>query len=425
MSPFTADAAVALPGPAWLRAVRGAAAERALATTSPTEAEEIWRYSRIGELDLDPYLLAQPGLGPGAPPDAIAAAVAATRAAIPSRAAFVMLIDGQVVHHELDEALAARGLKVSEPGDEHSVGEVMTDATDVYAELNTAFAAAPIVIEVPDGLVVEAPVVVASFTATNGIVTLPRLVVRAGADSQLTVLDHHSSADVEALTLPVAEMAVGTGGVLRYLAVNQLGHRVWQIASQVARAAAASSTLVANVALGGDYARVRTDARLEGRGASGNQLAAYFGEAQQMHDFRTLQDHAAPKTTSDLLFKGAVGGRSRSVYSGLIRVRKEAPGTTAFQTNRNLKLSEGAWADSVPNLEIDTNDVRCSHASAVGPVDSEQRFYLESRGVPPERAEELIVNGFFSEVLERLPVPDLAGPLRSQIALKLSRRDVV
>ena len=129
-------------------------------------------------------MLAQPGLEPGAPPDAIAAAVAATRAAIPSRAAFVMLVDGQVVHHELDEALAARGLKVSEPGDEPSVGEVMTDATDLFAELNTAFAAAPIVIEVPDGLVVEAPIVVASFTATNGIVTLPRFVVRAGADSR-------------------------------------------------------------------------------------------------------------------------------------------------------------------------------------------------------------------------------------------------
>ena len=116
-----------------------------------------------------------------------------------------------------------------------------------------------------------------------------------------------------------------------------------------------------------------------------DQIAAYFAEQRQMHDFRTLQDHAAPKTTSDLLFKGAVAGRARSVYSGLIRVRKEAPGTTAFQTNRNLKLGEGAWADSVPNLEIDTNDVRCSHASAVGPVDAEQRFYLESRGVPPDR----------------------------------------
>ena len=195
--------------------------------------------------------------------------------------------------------------------------------------------------------------------------------------------------------------------------MNLLGPRVWQIASQVARAGASSSTLVANVALGGDYARVRTDARLDGKGAAGDQLAAYFGEGDQMHDFRTLQDHAAPKTTSDLLFKGAVEGRARSVYSGLIRVRKEAPGTSAFQTNRNLKLSDAAWADSVPNLEIDTNDVRCSHASTVGPIDAEQRFYLESRGVPPERAEELIVNGFFSEVLERLPVKAMVEPLRA------------
>jgi Fe-S cluster assembly protein SufD len=249
--------------------------------------------------------------------------------------------------------------------------------------------------------------------------------VRVGADSEVTVLDHHSSADIAALTLPVAELDVGAGGSLRYLAVNQLGQRVWQIASQVARGAASSSMLIANVALGGDYARVRTDARLDGRSASGDQIAAYFGEQHQMHDFRTLQDHAAPKTRSDLLFKGAVGGRARSVYSGLIRVRKEAPGTSAFQTNRNLKLSEGAWADSVPNLEIDTNDVRCSHASAVGPIDPEQRFYLESRGVPPDRAEELIVNGFFSEVLERLPVPEMVAPLRAEIAAKLSRRDLV
>ena len=122
-----------------------------------------------------------------------------------------------------------------------------------------------------------------------------------------------------------------------------------------------------------------------------------------MHDFRTLQDHAAPATTTDLLFKGAVQDRGRSVYSGLIRVRPGARGTNAFQTNRNLVLSEGARADSVPNLEIDENDVGCSHASAVGPVDEEQRFYLESRGVPPEVADRLIVLGFFGEVLDRLP----------------------
>src|SRR4029450_11788472 len=141
-----------------------------------------------------------------------------------------------------------------------------------------------------------------------------------------------------------------------------------------------------------------------------------------MHDFRTLQDHAAPKTTSDLLFKGAVEDHARSVYTGLIRVRKDAPGTNAFQTNRNLKLSEGAWADSVPNLEIENNDVRCSHASAVGPIDADQRFYLESRGIPTQIAERLIVLGFFDEVLDQLPVGPLATRLRTGVSAKLKRR---
>ena len=127
-----------------------------------------------------------------------------------------------------------------------------------------------------------------------------------------------------------------------------------------------------------------------------------------MHDFRTIQDHDAPHTTSDLLFKGAVQDESRSVYTGLIKVRKHARGTAAFQTNRNLTLSEGAWAESVPNLEIETNDVRCSHASTVGPIDADQRFYLESRGIPTQIAERLIVLGFFDEVLDQLPVGPLA-----------------
>ena len=152
-------------------------------------------------------------------------------------------------------------------------------------------------------------------------------------------------------------------------------------------------------------------------------LAAYFGEQRQMHDVRTLQDHIAPATTSNLLFKGAVEGRAQSIYTGLIHIGKEAAGVNAFQTNRNVKLSEGAWAHSDPNLEIENNDVRCSHASTIGPVDEDQRFYLESRGVPPQVAERLIVMGFFDEVLEKLPVPSAVGLLRAEIARKLERRD--
>ena len=132
-------------------------------------------------------------------------------------------------------------------------------------------------------------------------------------------------------------------------------------------------------------------------------LSAYLGDGTQVHDVRTLQDHAAPRTTSDLLCQGAVAGRSRSVYSGLIRVRRGAVRSDARQTNHNLVLDEGAHADSVPNLDILENDVRCSHASTVGPVDEDQRYYIESRGVAPEVAEGLIVLGFFDAIVDRGP----------------------
>jgi Fe-S cluster assembly protein SufD len=169
---------------------------------------------------------------------------------------------------------------------------------------------------------------------------------------------------------------------------------------------------------------VRTEAQIAGRGASTKQLALYFADGEQMHDFRTIQDHVAANGTSDLLFKGAVQDDSLSVYTGLIRIGPDARGSVAFQTNRNLTLGPGSWAESVPNLDIKNNDVRCSHASAVGPIDEEQRFYIESRGVPPEVAERLIVLGFFDEVLDQLPAPALTAGLRRQVAAKFDREGV-
>jgi Fe-S cluster assembly protein SufD len=136
-------------------------------------------------------------------------------------------------------------------------------------------------------------------------------------------------------------------------------------------------------------------------------------------DFRTFQDHNAPNTTSNLLFKGVVDDASRAIYTGLIRVSEDAPGTVAFQTNSNIKLGAESWAESVPNLEIETNDVKCSHASTVGPIDEEQRFYLETRGVPPHVADQLIVAGFFDEVIADLPIKTTETSLRAAIAQKL------
>ena len=154
---------------------------------------------------------------------------------------------------------------------------------------------------------------------------------------------------------------------------------------------------------------------MAGKGSSGEISAIYFGRENAQHDFRTFQKHEAPHTNSNLLFKGVVDDDSRAIYTGLIRIESEAGDVNAFQTNRTLKLSESAWAESVPNLEIENNDVKCSHASAVGPIDEEQKFYLESRGVPTDIAEALVVKGFFADVLEGLPSRPIAQAIDDRI----------
>ncbi|HEV7887348.1 MAG TPA: Fe-S cluster assembly protein SufD [Acidimicrobiales bacterium] len=376
----------------------------------PSESEEVWRYSRISQLDLDAY---QP-LPSGAAVDGrVPSELQAVVDAAGDYAALAVVRNGRLAHLDIRDPRVQVG-----PGDDDPVpGE-----SDAFTTLNREHAAEAIVVRTGKGVAVEAPVLVLHWVDAPDAAVFPRLVVRADEASQLTVLDHIASPlDAHAFVAPVVQLEVGDAANLRYLNVQELGPSVWQIAyqaSQVGRDATLNSSLVA---LGGDYARVRADSRLAGQGGSSNLLAVYFGDGAQMHDFRTMQDHDAPKTTSDLLFKGAVEDQAHSVYSGLIRVRKGAAGTNAFQTNRNLVLTEGAHADSVPNLEIEENDVRCSHASAVGPIDEEQRYYLEARGVPTDVAERLIILGFFNEVIERTPIAGLRPRLRDAVAAKLGQ----
>ncbi|MCU1354239.1 MAG: Fe-S cluster assembly protein SufD, partial [Acidimicrobiales bacterium] len=404
LSTFTVDAAAAIDGPDWLRARRAAAAEGFASQGLPSAQEEAWRYSPIDDLDLDAF---QP-LDPAAP-----AADASAPSLLPGATPTVRLVDGRVVAVALPASWAAQGVEISRAADladaDGHLGSVATEPTDALAGLNDAFGIDPVVIRIPAGVQVDGPLVVSHHVTRDHAAVFPRLVVLAGAGSAVTVVDMATSADVVSLSIPVVELHADRGANLRYVGVQDLALGMWQIASVVAAVGQEANLLAANVALGGGYARLRTDCRLIGRGASGDLLAAYFGEGDQTLDFRTFQDHRAPDTTSNLLFKGAVAGRSRSVYTGLIRVETEALGTNAFQTNRNIKLTDEPWAESVPNLEIRNNDVHCSHASAVGPVDEEQRFYLESRGVPPTVADRLIVSGFFDEVLRQLPVPGLSA----------------
>ena len=430
---FTPSAAAGLPGPEWLANRRNAALGLVEDLPEPTSEAEEWRYSRIDELDLGRYAVS----APDATTDEVPAFAATVFDAVGPLAGRVAMVNGRVVLAELDEEYAASGVALgtaAHPDAHHGVSEqiardvlgaAMARPHDRFAALNDAFAAEPVVISVPRGVTVDRPIAVVSVLddAASGTVVVPRLSVLLGENSELSVIEVSASEEsVDALVLPVTELKVSRAARLRHSAVQDLGHRVWQIGSLVADVEGDATLDSSVAALGGDYARLRLDCGLSGRGATGNLSSVYFGDGEQMLDLRTFQDHRAPDTTSNLLFKGAVGDRSHSVYTGLIHIFGEARGSNAFQTNRNLKLSDEAWAESVPNLEIENNDVHCSHASTVGPVDPDQRFYLESRGVPTEIAERLVVAGFFDEVLDSLPVPALAGPVRERIGRLLDRQ---
>jgi Fe-S cluster assembly protein SufD len=301
------------------------------------------------------------------------------------------------------------------------VRSVAAEPTTAIGHLHDATLVDPVVIDVPAGVTLAEPITVTVSGPADGVAAGPHLVVRVGEDAEASVVEvHHGGA--AGLLLPLTELDVAPSARLGYLAVQRLGRTSWSIGSLVVRAEASASVRVGLAAFGGAYARLRTDCRLVGRGAGGDLLAVYFADGDQTLDFRTFQSHEAPDTTSDLMFAGALDGAGRSVYTGLIRVAKQARGTNAFQTNKNLKLSDGAWAESVPNLVIENNEVRCSHASTVGPIDPEHRFYLESRGVPTPVAERLIAAGFLGEVLARFPVPEVAATVQADIDSKLDRR---
>jgi Fe-S cluster assembly protein SufD len=426
-TPFAIDVARELGGPDWLAERRVAAAERFASLSLPTPQEEIWRYSRIDELDLDRFRpVSREELG--APGDERAPGGGPWAAEAGARAAIVVVRDGRVVRHEVDPALEAKGVRVCDIAmcdDElvrTALGSASRDTEDAFTVLHDAFLAGGAFVHVPDGVVVEQPIVVLHWSEGDGEASFPHTLVALGEQAEVTVLDRFGSPDTEHLSNAVVELLVGDGAHLRYLALQEHGPRTWHLGFQRARIGRDATVRSSAVALGGDYARLRSEALLAGQSAESDQLAVYFGDHAQMLDFRTLQDHDAPWTRSDLLFKGAVEDTARSVYSGLVRLRPSAQKSNAFQTNRNLVLSEGASAESIPNLEIEANDVRCSHASTVGPIDDDQRYYLESRGVPPEEAERLIVLGFFDDVFARLPVSALTRRLRRTVIDKLEHR---
>lgn len=278
---------------------------------------------------------------------------------------------------------------------------------DKFAALHAAFFSGGSFLYVPDGVSIDRPIVSQFWSAGTGGTALPHTLVVAGRGSRFQYLDEFLSppGDPASLASGSTEIFLDEGANVDYVAVHRWGARAWQFANQRIRLGRDAQFRGFNVGLGGRFARLRMEALLEGQGSSAQLRGLFFGTEQQVFDFRTLQQHLAPHTTSDLLYKGALRDHARSVYVGVVRVEKNARGTSANQANRNLLLSDKARATSEPILEIENNDIqRCSHGATVGPVDPEHLFYLTSRGIPRSIAQRMLVQGFLSEVLDRIPL---------------------
>lgn len=355
----------------------------------PSEAEELWRYSGIDRFNASKFSTAND-------PSVVVSSVV-----------------------DVPASATAGGVRVE--GDTE-----IAENPEYFEALGVAHTASRIVIRVPANVEVAEPIRITTTLSAAGIAgTSVRVVL--GVNSSATVIEEFrsdGSGREPALLVCRTVLDLADGSRLRHASVQLVDDRDWFVGSLVATTRRDATLSSVAVALGGAYARLETTARATDRGAHNELLAVYFAGDDQVHDFRTRQDHLAPRTTSDLLFKGAVEDRARSVYSGLIHIAKDARGTVAHQTNRNLLLSPESSAESVPNLEIENNDVKCSHASAVGPIDEDHRYYLESRGVPPSEAERLIVLGFFADLLNRVPDDALRAELVAAVGDKFDRRAV-
>ncbi len=420
--PVTASVPPAdLPGSAALQRYRGEAVRLLARTPVPDPGSEDWRYSPIGDVDPDAHRPAY-----RRPPGTVETGDGLV-AAVP-HAARVRLVDGFVTSVEITDTARAAGLTVRVADSDADVAlldGVIGDDRDHFTVRNAAFVPEPVVVEVPAGVTLDAPIVVESGATPGDEARLvaPRLVVRLGVDADAAVCEQHTSDPGSPLLVAsVTEIELAAAARCRHLWIDLVGERTTLITTVAARVARDATFVGGGVGLGGDYARLRNVTRLVGRGATGDLRGVYLARGTQVVDYRSFHHHLAPDTNADLLVKGAVDDKARSIYTGLIHIGPEGRNADAHQTNRVIELSDDAVADSVPNLEIENNEVRCSHASAVGPIDPDERFYLESRAVPPDVAERLVVGGFFAEVVAALPLPEIREPLVELISTALGDR---
>jgi Fe-S cluster assembly protein SufD len=371
----------------------------------PTSKQENWKYVEL-EIELDELALPE---GPAAPladdPFVTAASDAAGRA---------VLVDGFLVEAVHDTG-AEFGSAV-EAWSRRSLPDLVDASADRYAAAALAFAGDGVSLRVPAGLSVDRPFLVDVQAVTPGAVSFPSITVEVEENAEASVLVVlRSPGDTELTLVPQVAVRVGDGARLGITTAQVLGYGATSVSHHRVEIGRDATVRLGEVGLGARFARLDLGIRLVGTGGSAEVVGLYFGERDQVLDYRMVIEHAGPNTSSDVFLKGAVEDEAQSIFTGLLRIEEEARRVSAFERNRNLVLSEGAKAHSVPNLEILCDDVVCGHGSSVGPLEEDHLYYLMSRGLGRERAERVLIRGFFEEVIRRLPGSRLAAPIRSAV----------
>jgi Fe-S cluster assembly protein SufD len=401
---------------AWAQEARQAAGERLTSLPSLTGQEEVWRFTPPADLALEGPEPEAPGAAPVPPADAGG-----------ERAARLELVDGApraVALGELPDGVIVAELGAALSDHEALVRERLYGLVgfdDRPGALNAARWDGGTFVHVPRGVEVDLPVesILSATGAAGRVFGRSLVVVEEGA--KLTMIDRYRSPDfpgaVQASS--VVELYVGQGAELEHVSVIDWGAGVRHHAllrARVDRDARARSVVVT---LGGDVVRVEPTMVCAGPGSDARALGLYFAGGEQHFEHRVVARHEAPQSYSNLLYKGAIQDHARTVFFGNLVVPPGAPGTDAYQTNRNHEKNDGARADTIPFLEIETAEVKCSHAGAVGRVDDEHLFYLRSRGVPEAAAKRLIVMGFLQEVLAQVTLEELRAELEAAVREKL------
>ena len=390
----------------------------------PTLRDEAWRRTDVSGLPTS--LARQPSDGKAAVDPALLQPLAGD-----SKPALMVLTPGEPTQLEGAERIAAQGVVFVDWREataahaarlEEHLGRLVPPADGKFAALSAALGRDGVLVYVPPGVKVADPLHSVLWAPARAGLRLSRVLVVLDRDAELTYVHEAASPtdpDGSAIHAGTVELFVGDGARLTFVELQNWGEHVWNITHERARVGRDGHLDWIFGAVGSRLTKNFTTLDLNGQGAEGRMSGFYFADGVQHLDHDTQQNHLAPNTTSDLLFKGALVERSRSVWQGMIYVAPGAQKTDGYQANRNLLLSPQARADSIPGLEILADDVRCTHGATVGQLEAEPVFYLMTRGLPRSEAERMVVDGFFAPVLERIPFERVRDRFRSMIDAKM------